>query len=75
MVQALVELDDNTNQILSIIKAKYNLNTKGEAIQLVVQEYSEREPEIRPALVSKIKSIEKQKSIKVKDFSRRYGLK
>ncbi len=75
MVQALVELDDNTNQILNIIKAKYNLNTKGEAIQFVVQEYSEKEPELKPSFITKINKIDKQKNIKVKDFSQRYGLK
>jgi hypothetical protein len=51
------------------------LNTKGEAIQLVVQEYSEKEPELKPSFITKINKIDKQKNIKVKDFSQRYGLK
>ena len=77
MVQALVELDKNTNRVLNIVKAKYGLRDKGEAIRYVVTEYVEfeDEPELRPEFVEKIARIEQQKSIRVKDFAERYGLK
>ncbi len=76
MVQALVELDDNTNRVLSIVKAKFNLKDKGQAIMKVVSEYIEyeREPELRPEFIEKIKQIEKQKSIRINDFAKRYGI-
>ena len=76
MVQALVELDYNTNRVLNIVKAKFDLKTKGEAIQMVVNEYIEyeNEPELRPDFVKKMQKIRKQKSIKVNDFAKRYGL-
>jgi len=76
MVQALVELDENTNRVLNVVKAKYGLNDKSDAIQLVVNRYieEENEPELRPEFIKKIKQIEKQKSIRVKDFAKRYGL-
>ena len=73
MVQALVSINENTNNVLNIVKAKYRLNDKGQAIQLVVQRYLE-EPELRLDFIEKIKRIDKQKSINVKDFSKRYGL-
>jgi len=77
MVQALVQIDGNTNRVLNIIKAKYDLNDKGQAIQFVVNKYIEYEdePELRADFIEKIRKIEKQKSIKVKDFAKRYGLK
>lgn len=77
MVQALVEIDENTNRVLNIVKAKYGLNDKGEAIELVVNKYieEENEPELRPEFIKKMKRIQKQKSIPVKDFAERYGLK
>ncbi len=77
MVQALVEIDENTNRVLNIVKAKYNLKDKGEAIKLVVSEFIEyeREPELRPEFIERIKQAEKQKSIRVDDFAKRYGLK
>lgn len=77
MVQALVELDENTNRVLNIVKAKYGLKDKGEAITLVVSEYIEfeEEPELRPEFIKKIEEIKKQKSIRVDDFAQRYGIK
>lgn len=77
MVQALVEIDENTNRALNIVKAKYSLKDKGKAIQYVVKKYieEENEPELRPEFIKKIRQIEKQKSIRVHNFAERYGLK
>ena len=76
MVQALVELDENTNRVLNVVKAKYGLKDKGKAIELVVQKYIEEEdePELKPEFINKIKEIEKQKSIRIKSFAEKYGL-
>lgn len=77
MVQALVQLGDNTNRVLNMVKATYDLKDKGEAIEFVVDKYieEENEPELRPDFVEKIKKIQKHKSIRVKNFAKRYGLK
>jgi len=76
MVQALIELDENTNRVLNIVKAKFGLKDKGEAIQYVVSEYIEfeNEPELRPEFIEKIEEIKKQKSIAVDNFAQRYGV-
>ena len=76
MVQALVKLDDNTNRVLNIVKAKFGFKDKGEAIRFVVKEYVyyENEPELRPEFLQKMQEIQKQKSIRVDDFTKRYGL-
>ena len=80
MVQALVQIDDNTNRVLNVVKAKYDLRDKGEAIQLVVNKYIEveDEPELRPEFIEKAKRIMKQQSIHVgslENFRKRYGIK
>ncbi|HLC54973.1 MAG TPA: DUF2683 family protein [Candidatus Nanoarchaeia archaeon] len=76
MVQALIELDENTNRTLNVVKAKYNLRDKGEAIKFVVSEYIEsEEPELRPEFVEKMKRIAKERTIRVDDFAKHYGLK
>ena len=74
MVQALVELDENTNRVLNIVKAKFGLKDKGEAIKLVVTEYAEHEnePELKLKFIQKMAEIQKQKSVKVDNFARRY---
>ena len=77
MVQALIELDDNTNRVLNIIKAKFGLKDKGEAIKYVVTEYIEfeDEPELKSDFIKKMEEIKKQRSIRVDNFAQRYGLK
>ena len=62
--------------VLNVIKAKYGLKDKSEAITVMAEEYKANllEPELRPKFVSKMKQIEKEKSIKIDDFRKRYGL-
>ncbi|MBU0963020.1 MAG: DUF2683 family protein [Nanoarchaeota archaeon] len=66
MVQALVELDENTNRVLNVVKAKYGLKDKGQAIQVVVEKYieEENEPELRPEFIEKLQKIRKGNYIK-----------
>lgn len=77
MVNALVNIDDGTNRILNIVKARHGLKTKGEAIKMVVREYADmiNEPELKPEFIDKLKKIEKQEFVHVDDFAKRYGLK
>ncbi|MEK6900146.1 MAG: DUF2683 family protein, partial [Nanoarchaeota archaeon] len=72
-----VQIDDDTNRVLNIVKAKYGLKDKGDAIKYVVTQYVdfENEPELKPEFVKKMQEIAKQKSIKVDNFAQRYGLK
>lgn len=75
MVQALIQIDDNTNRVLNIIKAKFDLKDKGEAISYLVDEYIElkEDYELRPEFIKKMNKIKKQKSIKVENFLDRYS--
>jgi len=61
MVQAIIRIDDETNRILNIVKAKYGLKDKSEAIDVMARQYQEDilEPELRPEFVKKIKKLEK----------------
>jgi len=75
MVQALVKLNDETNRVLNVVKAKQGFKDKAEAIEFIVHKYVEfEEPELRPEFIDKMKRIEKQQSIQVKDFAKRYNL-
>ncbi|HDK42476.1 MAG TPA: DUF2683 domain-containing protein [Candidatus Pacearchaeota archaeon] len=77
MVNALIKIDENTNRVLNVVKAKFGLKDKGEAINLVVKKFIDFEdvPDLRPEFVKKIRKIEKQKTIKVENFSKRYNIK
>ncbi len=76
MVKAQIEIAPETNQVLNIIKAQYALRDKSQAIEKVVEIYTDEimEPELRPDFIRKMKKIKKEKSIKVDSFSERYGL-
>ena len=68
MVQAIINIDDHTNRVLNIVKAKFGLKDKSQAIEMMAAKYEETilEPELRPEYVEKLKSIKKQKGIRFK---------
>ncbi len=77
MVKAVVDLDERANRLINIVKAKYGLKDKSQAINRMVLEYEEilLEPALRPEFVEKMKERGKEKAVKVEDFAKRYGLK
>jgi hypothetical protein len=77
MVHAMIDIKEHTNRVLNIIKAKYDLRDKSQAIDIMAVQYEELilEPELRPEFIEQMKQIHKEKSIPVKDFSARFGLK
>ncbi|MFT4310662.1 MAG: DUF2683 family protein [Candidatus Woesearchaeota archaeon] len=76
MVQALLDISENTNRVINIVKAKHGFKDKNEAIEFIISEFIEyqNEPELRPEFIQKMKEIEKQPTIVVADFAKRYGL-
>ncbi|MBU4201813.1 MAG: DUF2683 family protein [Candidatus Altiarchaeales archaeon] len=79
MVQATIDLGEHENRILNIVKGKFGLSNKSDAINMVINEYGDNlmEPELRPEYVEKAREIMKQKPVKVGgigDFDKRYGL-
>ncbi|HLD11125.1 MAG TPA: DUF2683 family protein [Candidatus Nanoarchaeia archaeon] len=62
MVQAMIEIPKEVNQVLNIVKARFGLKTKSEAITRVVIEYGSEilEPGLRPEYIEKLKKIEKE---------------
>ncbi|AKB80756.1 hypothetical protein MSBR3_0178 [Methanosarcina barkeri 3] len=79
MVQAIINIDDHTNKILNIVKAKYGLKDKSAAIIKTAEEYEDMilEPELKPEYIEKLKEIEKTEAIDVgtiENLRKRYGL-
>ncbi len=71
MVQAMININEDVNRVLNIVKAKFGLKDKSEAINLVVKEYEEEvlEPELRPEYLEKLEKIERQKGIPFKNIA------
>ncbi len=72
MVQAIIDIDEKTNRVLNIIKAKYALKDKSESIEQLAREYEEEvlEPQlrVRPEYIKKLKRIAKGKHYKFSDI-------
>ena len=66
MVQAVVKLGENEDRILSIVKGKYGLKNKSDAVNLIIDKYGEQllDPELRPEYGKEILKINKGKHIK-----------
>jgi len=66
MVQAVINIKEHANRILNIVKAKYGLKDKSQAIELVIEKYEATflEPELRPEYIEKIKKIQKHGKFK-----------
>lgn len=70
MVKAIINIDEHTNQILNIVKAKFGLNDKSQAIQKMALEYEENvlEQKLRPEYVKKLDKIANRKGIPFKSM-------
>jgi hypothetical protein len=67
MPQALITLDENSNRILNVVKAKYDLKDKSMAVEWLIDFYLDQQddPELRPEFIRKMQRIEKEeKSIR-----------
>lgn len=66
MVQALVSLGEHEDRLLTIIRGKFGLKNKSDAINFVINKYEEEllEPELRPEYLEKLNKIRKSKYIK-----------
>jgi len=78
MVKNIIELGEEENRIINIVKAKYGFKDKSQALSVIIKRYgeSELEPQLRPEFIAEIEeTVKKDKFIKVDDFKAEYGLK
>lgn len=62
MVQAIINLEEHEDRVLTIVKGKYGFKNKSEAIKFVIDKFEEEilEPQLRPEYVEKIHKIENE---------------
>jgi hypothetical protein len=70
MVQAIINMGEHEDRVLTIIKGKYGLKNKSDAVNFVINRFEEEllEPQLRPHYVHKLNKIKKQKGIKFNDI-------
>jgi Protein of unknown function (DUF2683) len=78
MVKSVVNFSERENRIVNIVKAKYGLKDKSQALSVILKRYEEceLEPELRPEFVKEIEEARSRgKFVKVKDFSEEFKTK
>ncbi len=66
MVQNIIDIGDREDRILNIVKAKFGLRNKSEAVAFITKIYEESflEPELKPEYLDKLDKIRKGKYLK-----------
>jgi hypothetical protein len=65
-------------KVINIVKAKYGLKVRSQALSVIIKRYEEceLEPQLRPEFVKDIEdTLKKGKFVKVKDFAQEFKLK
>ena len=80
MVKAIVEIDEEANDVINVLKAQYGLRDKSQAINEMAKQYKALvlESGIRPEYLKKLERIQREPIIRIgsnTDFKKRYGLK
>jgi len=80
MVKAIVEIDEEANKVINILKAQYGLKDKSQAINEMAKQYKVLvlESEVRPEYLRKLEKTRKEPIVRIgnaKDFREKYGLK
>ena len=72
MVKAIIDIDNEANRVINIVKAEHGLRDKSQAINVMAKEYERLvfEPRIRPEYVKRLKRIEKEGTVSEKEFER-----
>jgi hypothetical protein len=75
MPTAIVQLSNEANHVINIVKAKYDLKDKSEAINALALEYAEEilEPELKPEYIEKLKTYQTEKTVKVTNLDKYFN--
>jgi hypothetical protein len=75
MVKSVVTLTEKESRIINIVKAKYGLKDKSQALSIILNRYEEceLEPQFRPEFIKEIEEARKKgKFIEVRDFAKEF---
>ena len=76
MVKSIINMTERESRIINIVKAKYGLKDKSQALSLILKRYEEceLEPQFRPEFIKEIdEARRKGKFVEIKDFAKEFG--
>ncbi|MBU0568246.1 DUF2683 family protein [bacterium] len=76
MIRTVINITEEADQILDIIKSRCKLKDKSEAIDYIALEYGQDilEPELKPEFIEKMRLRQKEATVKIKDFRKHFEL-
>jgi len=71
MVQSIIDIGENEDRVLNIVKAKYGLKNKSQAVAFIANKYEDAflEPELNPEFIVKINEIKKKRGLRFNSVS------
>lgn len=62
MAQAIISIGDREDRVISIVKGKFGLKNKSDAVNFIIGKYEQEllEPELRPEFIGKIRNLDKK---------------
>jgi len=76
MIRTVINITEEADQILDIIKSRCKLKDKYEDIDYIALEYGQDilEPELKPEFIEKMRLRQKEATVKIKDFRKHFEL-
>jgi len=76
MVKAIINIDENANRILNIVKAKENLKDKSEVLNLILKTYGKEmlEPELKPEFISELLKAQNEEVVEISNWNKHFEL-
>ena len=70
MVQSIIDINENEDRILNIVKAKFGLKNKSQAVALITKIYADSflEQELKPEYLEKLNKFDKEKGISFRNI-------
>lgn len=70
MAQAVINLGEYEDRILTIVKGKFGFKNKSDAVNFVIDKFEEEflEPELKPEYVEKLRKIKEEKGTRFKSI-------
>lgn len=77
MVKAVIDIDEDANRVINMLKAQHELRDKSQAINEMARQFKELvlDSDVRPEYALRLRKIRKESIIRVgtvKEFKRRY---
>jgi hypothetical protein len=70
MVQTLLNLTSKEDMVVNVIKGKFGLRNKNDAIRLIINKYEEEllEPQLKPEYTKKLRASMSEKGVRFKSM-------